>query len=161
MDLERASSDAHFHFLIRTLGRLGARAALATEYVDGFRTKKSAALSAKKLRRLLEEVEALLKTGTFTYDNREYKTTPEAIEEALREVCNRDLLGLKNHNYLKQVIRGVIEKRRAQYEKSLRSPYRDPKRDNAPEITVPEEPPSMEEIRGFTETLGKIGKEMP
>lgn len=155
VDLDRASSDAHFHEIIRVLGKLGAKAKLATEYVDCFRTKRTTALSSKKYLRILSEAAEILETGKFTYDGRPYQTSTETVLEAVSEVCNRDLISLKNHNYLKQVIRGVIEKKRDQHEEKLKSPYRD----NKP--VKEDDAASPEEVREFVKSITGMVKGMP
>jgi len=86
-------------------------AELVWEYLDLFRPRrKSMPPSGKKRARLQEEVRNLIKCGAFLFYGRPYQVSREEIKAALREVCNREPVGLVNHNYLKKVMISMVEK---------------------------------------------------
>lgn len=86
---------------------------LVLEYVDLFKAHPEGRMAAKKQLRLLSEVWKLWSTGRFAFDGQEYQVGPAQIRTALRAVCNRELRGLRNHNYLKIVLKSSQGKRTA------------------------------------------------
>jgi len=81
---------------------------LLEEYVEGFRAHPGARLSDRKRLRLLREVQEMVATGKLRYDGQEYQVRPAEVLWGLEQVANRELTGLKNHNYLKVVILGRV-----------------------------------------------------
>ncbi len=84
--------------------RLGPAWRIANEYIDCFRRARGGRMSLKKRIRLLREVVTLWEGGEFVFDGRRYRVTQAEIKKALGAVCNRDIVGLENHNYLKKVM---------------------------------------------------------
>ena len=111
-ELEQAARDQASRELLAEIVALGARSGLVMEYVELFRASPKAALSPAKVLRLVREVRALIETCAFTFDGAEYGISADLIEDGLREVGNKGLIGLKSHGYLYQVLRGLIQKRR-------------------------------------------------
>jgi len=112
-ELELAARDQASRDLLAEVAALGARGALVLEYVELFRAHPKAALSPVKVLRLTREIRAVIEACAFTFDGREYGISVDLIEEGLKEVANKGLIGLKSHGYLYQVLRGAIQKRRA------------------------------------------------
>lgn len=86
---------------------------LVLEYLDLFKARQDGPMAAKKRLRLIREVWEIWSTGRFAFDGQEYQASPAQIRAALKAVCNRELSGLRNHNYLKIVLKGSQRKRSA------------------------------------------------
>ena len=163
-ELEQAARDQASRELLAEIVALGARSGLVMEYVELFRASPKAALSPAKVLRLVREVRALIETCAFTFDGAEYGISADLIEDGLREVGNKGLIGLKSHGYLYQVLRGLIQKRRA-------SPLPGPLpvgegrvRGGAKPPVIPEREGGavdVAEIKRFNAGLEGIGKAMP
>ncbi len=104
--------DMEWGEIIRLLPAFGSHARLAFEYVELFGVLPLR-MKGKKILRLLQDVSALLRTGSFRYQRREYHISEPGIWEALRIVCNKHFeQPLENHNYLKKVMIGISERER-------------------------------------------------
>lgn len=77
---------------------------LANEYVEAFRKDPKVRMILKKRVRLLGEVRALWERCEFEYEGKRYRTDQRLIRMAMTDVCNRDLINCKNHNYLKSCL---------------------------------------------------------
>ena len=58
--------------------------------------------------------------GRFEINRRPYQVGREEFREALRQVCNRGLNDLTNHNYLKKVLVGAAEEAGVRRERDFR-----------------------------------------
>jgi len=84
---------------------------LFNEYLDLFRPRReSKPPSGEKRLRLQREIINLFRSGAFIYYGRPYPVSTDEIKAALKEVCNREPIGLVNHNYLKKVMITMVEK---------------------------------------------------
>ncbi|OPX18732.1 MAG: hypothetical protein BZ151_13145 [Desulfobacca sp. 4484_104] len=131
-DLDQAVKDRDLEELIQRAARFGEDWALISEYLDGFRLRRDGALSIKKRLRLVKEVWEMWSTCRLKWGKEEYLIGRQEFREALTQVCNRELLGLKNHNYLKQVLKAAarqtsvrLEKERRDREERLGAGWRD------------------------------------
>lgn len=86
---------------------------LVAEYLDLFRVRPDAPMATKKRLRLAKEIQEIWKGGYFEFDGQKYWIDEAQLRAALRAVCNRELRGLRNHNYLKIVLKGGQGKRSA------------------------------------------------
>ena len=154
-ELELAARDQASRDLLTEVAALGARGALVLEYIEMFRANPKAALSPAKALRLAREGRAVIEACAFTLDGREYGISVDLIEEGLKDVANKGLIGLKSHGYLYQVLRGAIQKRRTPppAPPSARRPPPIPEREGG-EVDVAE-------IKRFNAGLEGIGKAMP
>ena len=169
IELEQAARDQASRELLDEVTALGARGRLVLEYVEAFRATPASSLAPAKALRLVREVRALIESGRFAFDGGEYGVSLEIIDEGLREVGNRSLIGLHNHNYFYQVLRGMIGKRAKQrsgvtLERSAgaglpRELKPAPKAGPVPVREGGEV--DLEEIRRFNESFEGIGKPMP
>lgn len=91
---------------------------LVREYVKRFMTGKT--MTPDKQLRLLKEIAQMLNDGHITYNRRTYFINPVALEEALRQVCNR-VKRLTNHNYLNVVLIDLMEKAGGKFERQHES----------------------------------------
>jgi hypothetical protein len=87
----------------------GLEETIAREYTDCFRVSREAANSTPKEKRLLGELIAMWQGEVFGYKGRDWRTTRERIRDAMLVCCNRQLIGLKNHNYLKAILHKQAE----------------------------------------------------
>lgn len=133
--LDRAVKERDLEELIKSAARFGADWPLVSEYLDSFRVRRDGALGVKKRLRLLDEIWEIYSTGKVKLGREEYWVERQELREALAQVCNRELLGLKNHNYLKQVLSGAarkasgrLERERREKEEQLRAGYREGER---------------------------------
>jgi len=94
--------------------RFGTAYTLVSEYLDGFRSGPKGALADKKRLRLLTEVWQVWISCQFSFGGQVYQTSQRELRLALRQVANRQMTDLRNHNYLKQVLRGLRPPRGAQ-----------------------------------------------
>jgi hypothetical protein len=107
---------------------------LVAEYLDCFRFRRDGALALKKRLRLAREVWAMWSACRFDYGGESYRVRLEDLKEALAQMGNKELLGLKNHNYLKQILRAAAamtlkrkEKERLAWEERARGGAREGK----------------------------------
>lgn len=84
--------------------RCGRWLGLVNEYLAAFRASPESRLGDRKRLRLLQEVGEMLATGRLRYGGQEYQVRPVDLAWGLEQVANRELTGLKNHNYLKVVV---------------------------------------------------------
>ena len=124
-DLDQAVKDRDLEALVQLAAGFGAEWPLVSEYLDAFRTAGGYArtmrpLAVKKRLRLAREVLAMWDSGKFAIGGRWYVVGRQEFKEALAEVANRELTGLKNHNYLKQVLKAAAEKTSQRRERELR-----------------------------------------
>ena len=120
IDLERGERDAALEGLVKAAANFGADWELISEYLDCFRVSRESPLAPKKRLRLAREVWALWHPGRFEVNRRPYRVDREEFREALRQVCNRGLSGLANHNDLKKVLAGAAEESGAHREREFR-----------------------------------------
>lgn len=77
---------------------------LAIEYLNCFRVKPDSPVAHKKALRILSELVNVWEGELFWYRGRDWRTTRDQVKEAMELCCNRQLFGLKNHNYLKAIL---------------------------------------------------------
>ncbi len=159
IELELAARDQASRELLTEVTALGARGALVLEYAELFRSSPSAALSPAKVLRLVREIRAVIEACAFTFDGREYGISVDLIEEGLRDVGNKGLIGLKSHGYLYQVLRGLIQKRR-----TAPPSQREHAGDKSRRPVIPERENGgvdVADIKKFNQQVMGIGKPMP
>jgi len=106
-DFEHACLDVDLRAMLQCASRLGRNYGIVAEYLELFEGVRPS--KPKKMRRLIEEIESLFQRKTFTIRRETYRISTEGICASLREVCNRSPRGLRNHNYLKAVMKSVAE----------------------------------------------------
>jgi len=85
--------------------RLGPRAwRVANEYLECFRVKPGARITVKKRVRHLVKLVALWETREFELDGKSWRTRRAEILAGMETVCELQLNGFKNHNYLKRIL---------------------------------------------------------
>jgi len=100
--------DGDVRALLEASHRLGSDSRLVFEYTDLFEVSRP--LSHKKRLRLVKEIEELLEVCRFRDGGRTHRNISRAgILAGIKEVCNRDVRELKNHNYLYKVLKSVAE----------------------------------------------------
>ncbi|HLP30046.1 MAG TPA: hypothetical protein VK150_01715 [Geothrix sp.] len=120
IDFDQAARGTEGEALAKAAALFGADWELASEYVDAFRQRRDAALALKKRLRLLREVWEIWRSGQFDYDGQVYQVGKDEIRAALAQVANRELQGLKNHNYLKQILKASAREFGKQQEEARR-----------------------------------------
>lgn len=91
---------------------------LVFEYAELFGATRP--VKAAKLLRILTEVLDIWKAGQFVFQKRLYRISKEGMAQALKTVCNKNLVSLDNHNYLKKVMVTVAEEEAVRLEKALK-----------------------------------------
>jgi len=116
---------------------------LVSEYLELFRARPGGPLLLKKRLRLAREGWVIWERGYFECDGRGYRVSREAVREALRQMGNRGLQGLKNHNYLKRILVSLAqeesragERERREQEDRLRAGWGRPA--PRPRVVTPE-----------------------
>ncbi len=161
INLEQAAKDEASRELLAEVTALGERGGLVLEYVQAFRAAPGASISPAKQLRLVRDLRALIESGRFLFDGAEYAVSLEIIDEALREVCNRSLIILRNHHYFYRVLLGLRSQTRP---RRTRPASPSSGRPQAPVGAGPVREGGdidMEEVRAFNERLAGIGKPMP
>ena len=120
INLDQAVRDRDQEELVRAAARFGTDWQLISEYLDGFRLRKDGALALKKRLRLLKEVWVMWESGRFQMGGQWWLIGREEFKAALADVNNRELLGLKNHNYLKQVLKAAAKQTSVRMERERR-----------------------------------------
>lgn len=160
----QAEHEAVAHEILTILEGLGKDARLVKEYAGCFSVSRDTRMADKKWLRLLSEMAKLLGRGEFTFNRRKYKADSKTILEAMKNVCNRELTGLKNHNYLKQTIITQIERQTKEREEELRYPHRQPGNENVGAGFKPAQKEHDEEslaygkdeLKKLTEDIGEL-----
>jgi len=109
-DLDQVEAADLFRERNDLAAKLGKAWWIANEYVDCFRRQRAGRISLKKRARILREVVKLWESGVFEFDGKRYRAGQGAILAGFQAVCNRDMTGLENHNYLKRVLMGGAER---------------------------------------------------
>lgn len=111
--------------LVEELTAWGRYRPIVVEYVACFRVRQGAEMSEAKRLRLLREVREMWESGRLRYNGRDYVVRPADLLWGMQQVANRELVGLKNHNYLKVVVVGRLkdrEKGKGKREKPMPNP---------------------------------------
>ena len=109
-DPREAMAEAEWYDIISLIPEFGPYSKLAMEYCELFGVTPLR-IKSKKLLRLLNEVAALFRNESFTFQKKQYRISRAGIAEALRIVCNKHFeQPLENHNYLKKVMIGIAER---------------------------------------------------
>ena len=112
---EVKSVDEDREQLISTYALFGEHRNRVLEYVGCFRTKRQIETGAKmdpvRHLRILEELLSIYQTGLFPYDGKQYVVTQEQLMSVIDNVANREMVHLKNHNYLKMVLKNQPSKK--------------------------------------------------
>jgi len=158
---EAAVRDRDQEELVRAAAAFGADWFLISEYLNGFRLRPDAALGLTKRLRLAREVWQMWEHGKFALGGQWYTVGRQEFREALRQVANRELTGLKNHNYLKQVLTAAARKTSARLEKELRQKEqgagaRGPGSGEEETLPEPQDWPEDPEWRAEARRLGRL-----
>lgn len=141
IDLAAAARDRDLAALVQVAAGFGADWPLVSEYLDDFCLARP--MRAAKRLRLAREVAAMWADGRFCLGGRWYTVGREEFRQALVAVANRELRGLKNHNYLKQVLRAAAEKtgqRREREQREKEARLAAGQRPVAPDEDLPDDP---------------------
>jgi hypothetical protein len=120
VDLDQAVREADLEALVKAAAAFGPDWQLVSEYLDCFRARVGGALALKKRLRLAREVWEIYHSGRFASGRQWYRVDRPEFLAALVQVCNRHLFDLRNHNYLKQVLKGAAEESGRRLEAELR-----------------------------------------
>jgi len=133
--------------LMQMAAKFGGRWSWVAEYLHGFQTDHDKPLRPSTLKILVGEIREMIDKGGFLYDRQQHAVRPEAVYQGLKQVALKNMVGLKNHNYLKKVVMDINLKliqgeEREQKVKEQEALQRDP---DAPQ-----------RLQGLLNTLGKI-----
>lgn len=111
IDLAEASADQDYLAIMQIYGTFEPNVApLVWGYVELFGVLPFGK-NLKKLRTLMGDVKKLLDSEAFTYDRQLYHISRKGIVDALNVIIRRHWTSrLKNHNYLKEVMRSAADK---------------------------------------------------
>lgn len=115
-ELERASRDVNFRKILEMAHRFGDRSRLVWEYLDCFR-RGLRPVPLKTELRLIEQLWEMWEGCTLIYDRRNYNFPRPLLVEAMETICTKQLVGLPNHNYLKRVVIGAVDRGEARQER--------------------------------------------
>ncbi len=102
--------DADLRAIIEMSDKFGRHRVLVWAYVELFGITPLRA-KAKRVRKLLEEMNTLIENCTYRYQKRRYEISTDGIAEALNIVIHRNFAdGLDSHNYLKKVMITISER---------------------------------------------------
>lgn len=117
-DPRAATKDQAMLQVIQMQPEFAQHSKLVFEYAELFDTIRP--VKAAKLLRILTEVLDIWKAGQFVFQKRFYRISKEGMAQALKTVCNKNLVSLDNHNYLKKVMVTVAEEEAVKLEKALK-----------------------------------------
>lgn len=106
-DIREATKELAVIEVIKMQADFGQHGRLVFEYAELFDTTRP--LKVAKLLRILMEVREIWQSGRFALQKRVYTISREGMVAALKTVCNKNLTGLDNHNYLKKVMVTIAE----------------------------------------------------
>jgi hypothetical protein len=118
--LDAAVKDRDLDALVKMAAQFGLDWPLVSEYLDCFRFRRDGALAVKKRLRLAREVGEMWRTCKFSFRGEHFRIGLPELRESLAEICNRELLGLKNHNYLKTILVTAAQKTSQREERELK-----------------------------------------
>jgi len=99
-----ATKERIYQEIIKLAAQFGGTWHLVDEYIDCFRVSEKSTMDIKKQLRLLKEIYEILIEREFEYKGKRYRTTREEIIKAMLAVCNGQIVGLTNQNYLKAIV---------------------------------------------------------
>lgn len=109
--------DEELRDIIGLLPKFGGYQKLAMEYVELFGVTPLR-IKTKKTLRLLTQVATFLEKEEFDFERKTCRISKRGVAEALNLTCNKHFDGpLRNHNYLKTVMKSISE--REQRERSV------------------------------------------
>lgn len=111
-DLMQAAQDKELAQLEAVLSQFGEARGLAQDYIGLFRKGPESTQRVSVKLRLARQVLNVWRSLEFDYDGRAWKTTRGQVQEALQAVlvAKPRPCGFRNHNYLKQIMRGRAAK---------------------------------------------------
>jgi hypothetical protein len=96
--------------LMKLASRFGKNLPWIVEYLFCFQSAGDKPLKPSRVIILIKEVLAFIDNSGFKYDGQTHSIRPNAIFEAIRQTALKDMLGIKNHNYLKKVAISINQK---------------------------------------------------
>ena len=120
LTLDQATKAGELVALSKAMGAFGEDWPLVKEYLECFRRKQEGTLLVTKRLRLGREVYEIWKNGQFKFEKESYRVSREGLKDALRQMANRELTGLMNHNYLKKILAGTARTESQERERELR-----------------------------------------
>ena len=93
--------------LMKLASKFGSRWPWVAEYLDAFRSAADRPLKPYRMKLLLEEILEMVEKRGFVYDRQQHAIRPDALFSAMWEVALKNLVGMKNHNYMKKVAIGI------------------------------------------------------
>jgi len=102
--LEEAAKDVMHHEIASLAAKFGPGWQFAQGYVDCFRQSQFGRIRLEKRLLLLKEVWAIIAQERFEFKGHGYRTSHAAMKLGMYRIIKLDKWGLKNHNYLKQVL---------------------------------------------------------
>ncbi len=157
-DLAQAEAGGLLADLARAEAAFGPDWPLVSEYLDGFKARPDGRLALKKRLRLARELWGMWEKGRFCVGGVWYEIGREEFRAALANVANRELTGLKNHNYLKEVLKAAAretsrrkERELQDWEDNARSGFRG----NKP-VAAPEKPDDLPTDPAWRKKLSRL-----
>lgn len=153
--------DEELREMIMMLPRFGGYQKLAMEYCELFGVTPMR-INTKKMARLLGQVATFLEKEAFEWERKTYRISKRGVAEALNLTCNKRFdAPLRNHNYLKTVMKAISEReereRSVEGEKELRKKeerIRGGVREEAPGVSLKE----FKKRQGINSLVDEIGK---
>lgn len=118
--LDQAGRAADLLALEKASQAFGGDWELVQEYLNCFRRRLQGTLQVSKRLRLAREVYEIWQGGQFQVDKEHYRVSREGLREGLRQMANREITGLTNHNYLKKILREAARAESRDKERQLR-----------------------------------------
>ena len=104
-DLRDAVRETEHRELTEIAAKFGRAWSLAFEYSECFRQSEFGNVPLTKRLRILKELSELFDTSLFSYQKKRYRTDWNTILRCLKEICNMQKWGFRNHNYLKTMLK--------------------------------------------------------
>ena len=160
--LDQMTQAADLLALDKAAGLFGADWPLVSEYLDCFRASPEGRLSVKRRLGMLREVWAMWDIGKFCVGGVWYLIGRPEFREALSTTVNQVQPPLRNHNYLKTVLKKAARLTSQRRERELKSREQGlGAREQEPRVELPlppwgEGPPPVAGMRGDPEWLAKV-----
>ena len=160
--LDAALSEGQVRDLIHELLELRGNALGVWCYTTAFRTRPTKDLTTEKRLDLVREVKALFDSKKFKFGGKVYAVTEDQVRQGLRIVIDAEKIGLKNHNYLKQVLIRLVEKVEAREEEREEDRKRQATRRGPGAMSGAKAPPhpgrNPENRRAASTAFAKVGE---
>lgn len=167
IDLLQALAEEDARELAVVLAGFGEHRGLVLSYLELFRPRPGSVMRVAALLKLAREVSTLWQHQAFKFGREAHRIERAQIVEALHEAVKAQPAALKNHNYLKQIMRSKLtgmerqERRQEARDEAGRERQRRERRQPGPALTHPKTEDELQREADRHEAEARARGELP